>query len=89
MLDVDRWLDTVEPQAFDKWVAFRQLEPDPLDRIAEILKLGFAAVVNAWGVDLRPEYFDPSADKNETAKTVSPKEGAKIIARAYSVKKLS
>jgi hypothetical protein len=59
VLDVDGWLNTIEPEIFDKWMAFKRIEPDEPARIREIIKLGFCALANAWGAKISPELLDP------------------------------
>lgn len=56
---MDRLLDELTPGQFDEWLAWSRLEPDPVMRIAEILKLGFSAVCLAWGMEFDPEILDP------------------------------
>ena len=75
-------LDAVSPQQFDEWIAFRQIEPDPLDRLAEILKLGFAAIVNAWGGDATPGYFDPGKEE-ATGSCLGPAQTEAIMRSVY------
>lgn len=67
MLNVDAWLDTIEPWQFDEWVAFRRIEPDPDQWLRSILKLGFAGVcaVCGFGAQIDPEDFDPCSKKLE------------------------
>lgn len=48
-------LDGLTPDQFAEWRAFRRLEPDPMERIIQILKLGFATLAGG-GID--PEQFD-------------------------------
>jgi len=73
ILDVERVLERLTPEQFDQWMAFEQLEGDPLDEVRkllhrqmEALKLGFSAVCAAWGLEVKPGYFDVQPAK-ETA----------------------
>ena len=52
-------LDGLLPGEFDEWLAYREIEPDPLDRLFTILRLGFSAVCNAWGAKVEPQHIDP------------------------------
>lgn len=84
-------LDRLTPGEFDEWLAYEEIEPDPLERIVTILGLGFAALSNALGVSLGPEYFDPHLTKvrdeqkrSPTAtapvgQEVSPEQGARMF----------
>jgi hypothetical protein len=72
ILDVERWLDTIPPEIFNRWVAYDNVEKDPLLRIAEILKLGFATLANNWGANVKPENFDPLAKPVDKEATVNP-----------------
>ncbi len=70
-------VDTVTPQQFDEWVAYKQLEPDKLDRLREILLRGLAFLCNVWSdkkvefKDLDPWYEDPEPE------FVSPQEAVR------------
>jgi len=52
-------LDAMEPGEFDEWLAYRKIEPDPLDRLFIILQLGFCILANAWGAKIEPHDIDP------------------------------
>jgi hypothetical protein len=44
----------------DSWIASYNLDPDELDAIKEVLKLGFAALASvASGTDIAPKRFEP------------------------------
>jgi len=67
--------DSVTPEQFDEIVAYYSIEPDPLDRIREVLKRGLATVAKLSGMG-HPDvdeaqlakYFDPwDRDDTETA----------------------
>lgn len=84
-MDVDAMLDELEPHQFDEWVAYRTLEPDPVERIVEILKRGFTALVLSWGGELDPDDLDPkdfSNDKRNEA--MSPAQSAAMARQAIS-----
>ena len=78
-------LDELEPRQFDEWIAYRTIEPDPVDRICEILKLGFSAMVSLGGGEMEPDAFDPkdfSDDKRNDA--MSPAQSAAMAKQAIS-----
>ena len=56
-------LDGLLPGEFDEWLAYREIEPDPLDRLFTILRLGFSAVCNAWGAKVEPQHIDPYMER--------------------------
>ena len=71
-IDVDRILGEIEPRQFDELVAFREIEPDPDDRLLGVCRRGFQAVLNTMGCeveqkDLDPWYEEPSADNDQDA----------------------
>jgi hypothetical protein len=79
-------LDRLTPEQFDEWLAFWELEPDRLERIATILGLGFSALANTLGAKLDPTHFDPHLAKLESerrqgkkAEEVSPNQGARMM----------
>lgn len=86
-------LDTLTPQEFDELMAADIVEPDPLERIAEILKLGFAMESAMWGGKLKPDIFEPkyelvTSDSSVVAKgngeeALSPNQGAAFAAMAF------
>lgn len=79
-------LDEISPRQFDEWLAYRQLDPDPLDRITEVLKLGFAAVLGAWGASDKPDDFDPAVKRKESEEVleVSPEQAAAMVTQAVA-----
>ena len=81
---MEAWRDTIPPEVFDQWMAFDQVEGDPLARVAEILKLGFAALVNCWGGEVRPNDFDPAAKDHPAAHVAVPAEAAAAMQAALS-----
>jgi hypothetical protein len=80
-LDVDRMLDEVSAEQFDEWLAFDRIEPDPLDRIREILKLGFSVLAAGHGARISPAEFDPVKPPEPAA--VTPNQAAAAIGAAY------
>jgi len=78
---VDVMLNRYTPEQFDEVEAFRTIESDPLDRLAEILKRGLAALcrVSGFGADVTPNSLDPDKDGEEVAKPVGPKTAAAIL----------
>ena len=84
MLNVDKWLDTIEPRQFDEWLAFRRLEPDPDERLREILKMGLASLLHAWGVKIEPHMLDPVSQKPEASvQHVSSEHALGMLRSAY------
>ena len=73
-------LERIEPGEFDWWVAYERLEPDPTERIVEILKLGFAGLCNCWGAKVEPDYFDP---KPKEPVEVAPQQAVAMLRQAY------
>jgi hypothetical protein len=69
-------LDGVTPQQFDEWLAYRELEPDPLERLIGVVKLGFATLVAAWGMKIEPSDLDPWGSEPQEA---SPEQSAAIV----------
>lgn len=81
-MDVDGLLDQVDPQDFDEWVAWSRVESDPVKRLIEVMKLGFSALCAAQGLDLKPDHFDPEAQKDAAdGQEMSPEQAA-AMARA-------
>ena len=84
-------LDRLTPGDFDEWLAYYELEPEPLERIITILGRGFAAVANGWGAKFKPEDFDRHLAKVRDeqkrgprgaapgAQEVSPNQGARMF----------
>lgn len=59
MVDVDGMVEGLSPRAFDEWLAYRQIVPDPMDRLIEVCKRGFVILANAWGAKVKPNELDP------------------------------
>lgn len=70
-------LDSITPEKWAEWIAFRHLEPDPMDRIITILKLGLAAVCWSLGNNaVEPDQFDPLPSRAKTEPEFSPTQAA-------------
>lgn len=66
-VDVEGLRQSMTPEQMDGWIAFNRLEPLGVERLIEVLKLGFAAVCGAWGAELEPDNFDPlPADESDS-----------------------
>jgi hypothetical protein len=71
-------LGEITPREMDEVVAFERLEPDPLWRIAEILKRGFTAM--ACSSEIQPDDFEPeSLRKEETEPCLSPDQQVQML----------
>lgn len=46
-------LDEIGSRQFEEWLAFRQIEPGPIERLREIVKIGFSVLTKT-----RPRDFD-------------------------------
>ena len=83
-------LDGLLPQEFDEWLAYREIEPDPLDRLFTILRLGFSAVCNAWGGKVEPRHIDPYLEKQAgtaTVQDVSPDQAVAMVSTVLGAPK--
>lgn len=81
MLNVEEMRDTLTPQQMAKWQAFRRLQPDGIERLIEVCKLGFAVLANIWGASVEPDRFEPANEKRSAAskhQTASPNQAAII-----------
>lgn len=83
-------LDGLLPGEFDEWLAYREIEPDPLDRLFMILRLGFSAVCHTWGAKVEPQDIDPYLEQQDGQKRgevneVSPEQGAAMVSMALGV----
>lgn len=52
-------LDSLTVEEWDEILAYDSIECDPLERIAAILKLGFAAICQILGEELTTDHFEP------------------------------
>jgi len=80
-------LDSVTRAQFEEWLAYREIDPDPMDRIIHILRLGFCAICNAWGAKLEPKDFDPFAEGEASATSesqqLSPQQAAAMFTTVF------
>ena len=51
------WSEWQEQLAYDS-VAY-----DPVERLIEVCKLGFAALCQSWGVEVTTDHFEPDASR--------------------------
>lgn len=81
-------LDGVTPKQFDEVVAFDRLEPDPDDRLREILLRGLLALCSAAGMECTRKQLDPY-DETESAEDepqdVTPEQAEAMFRTAYGV----
>lgn len=68
--------ESMTPVQFVNWKAFRRIQHDPMDRLCEILKRGFAA---QCGAEVLPDAFDPCVDKHEPEHVAGPSEAMQIV----------
>ena len=79
-------LDSIEPQQFNEWLASEELDPlpDP-EALLATLRLGFAGVCRALGMDVEHDAFDPRENGNENNRsTAGTPEKAAAMLRAIS-----
>lgn len=82
ILDVEAWRESIPPEVFDWWEAYERVEGEPSARIAEILKLGFATLANAWGAKISPEDLEPTkAHEGQAAR--GPGDVERMLRAAY------
>lgn len=43
----------------DQWLAYRELEPEPIERLTQVVKLAGTAICRAMGMQIEPEDLDP------------------------------
>lgn len=63
-------------------MAYREVYGDPLERIIETLKIGFASICQTWGAEIEPDDFEviearrelreKSATDRQVAATLTP-----------------
>lgn len=81
MLNVEEMRDTLTPQQMAKWQAFRRLQPDGIERLIEVCKIGFAVLANLWGASVEPDRFEPAVEKRADAsrmQAASPNQAAVV-----------
>ena len=76
---MDAMREAMTPAEFDRWIAYRQIHPDKLERLITVCKLGFALVANAWGAKVDPRDLDPEPQPEPVA---SPSQAAAIVRMA-------
>jgi len=78
-------LDSIEPQQFSEWLASEELDPlpDP-EALLATLRLGFAGVCRALGMDVEPDAFDPREGDENKRRTAGTPEKAAAMLRAIS-----
>lgn len=62
-------------------MAYRRLEPDPIDRLRMIITTGLGALCNAWGVPMTPEDLDPVL--KDEVQEVTPDQAEAIMRTRY------
>jgi hypothetical protein len=85
--DVDAWLDTVDPQTFNHWMAFVRPEFDTMERIRVILALGLTACARACGAEIKREDVDPWSRPGgrKRKRRISDVEWARVFMAQYGV----
>lgn len=79
---MDEFLDQFTPDEFTELMASERLDPDPMERLCEILKIGFATILAGLGAeDITPEAFEPSRSEPAAKKseTLSPNDFARMV----------
>lgn len=72
--------DRMTPDQFNKWLAFRQICPDKMERLIEVCKRGLTLIANSWGAKASPDDLDPQ--KQERPEQEVTPEQAAMIARS-------
>lgn len=67
VVDVRGMMRELTPEEFDEWLAYRQIIPDPMDRLIEVCKRGFIYLAGTWGATLEPGDLDPKAPEEPEA----------------------
>lgn len=77
---MDGVLDTITPEQFNEWIAYRQLESDPFERLLACIKLiGLYVVTALGGKDVKLEDLDPLRPDEERYDKASPKQWQALI----------
>ncbi len=74
-------LDTMTQEQFNERVAYKQLEPDKLDRLRVIVTRGFQCLCNSWGSKIAEKDLDP--DFVEEPQEVTPDQLAALMKARY------
>lgn len=56
-------LDELTWREWQEQLAYESIECDPLERLIEVCKLGFAALCQSWGADVTVDNFEPLASR--------------------------
>jgi hypothetical protein len=72
-------LEAMTPEQRDEWIAYRQIVPDPIERLIEVCKRGLALLINAWGGKIEPDDLDPMEHEEPEAT------GAEVTSRIGAV----
>jgi hypothetical protein len=82
-------LAEMEPAEMDERIAAELVDGDPVERIATILKLGFAALCCPCGGTVNPELFDPprrltNSSRPGTSRSVAASDREPILSPAQA-----
>jgi hypothetical protein len=83
--DVDRWLANISPKTFDKWVAFKRIEPDEPARLRSIITRGLCFLIAANGGTVGPDDLDPQLLLDKTEKPFDDVAWGKAFMAAHGV----
>ncbi len=76
-------LDEIGSRQFEEWLAFREIEPGPIERLREIVKTGFAALAKTRGADVRPRDFD-RWDRDDSDVITDANRAVDFLQQAYA-----
>lgn len=67
---MEGWLATIRPELLDRWEAYERLYGDEdmgyqMQRIIDVLKLGFVSLCHASGLQIDLDDLDPKKPKKE------------------------
>lgn len=72
---MDAVLDGLTPEQFDEWIAYRQIEADPFERLMKTIKIiGLYVIAALGGKDVTFEDLDPTGPDDEKQHKASPRE---------------
>jgi len=60
--DWRQFLDEMTPGQFDEFAALDVVEGTGINRVCDVLALGFTALCRAWGTSAEPHWFLPGDD---------------------------
>lgn len=73
-------MHSITPRQLAKWEAYYEEEMDPLDRLIEICKRGFAAMLSTKEKPVDPKLLDPQMDdKKEKPVQQTPDQQAAMM----------